>query len=208
MDETYVGKDRRRFRRVPFEAEAKVSCNGRTWSCRLLDICINGALVEADGQVGKVGKPCEFSLELLANEAEIQTEGTIAHAEENRIGIRFDLISFEGQFAPATAPRTQPRRRRTRGAGPCGAAAQPRWNEAVTPNYPRFVRLRRFNATASKLTRLRAAHPVERDDVAWHAQPSPALVLELPRRNWYHTSAGCVPPEPPDPVSPPVPRAA
>ncbi len=49
MDQTNRDEDRRRFRRVDFESDAKLARDGRVWDTELLDISLNGALVRCPG---------------------------------------------------------------------------------------------------------------------------------------------------------------
>lgn len=91
-----VSGEQRRFSRVRIEGEATLTCGDRHWDARLLDISLRGALISRpqaweDG----VGSGCRLELRLGAGEVLISMEGAIAHAEDDRIGMRCDHIGLE-----------------------------------------------------------------------------------------------------------------
>ena len=86
---------RRRFTRIPFDADARLSAGDRQWQVELLDISLKGALIArpADWQAGAEGP---FRLELrLGEDAVIAMDVSVAHQDEDRLGLRCEDIDLE-----------------------------------------------------------------------------------------------------------------
>jgi hypothetical protein len=82
--------DERRFRRVPFEAEVKVSFGRQTWSCQLLDIALKGALVQSAAPLAiDLGATVALKVILSGSPLALAFEAQLAHREEDRYGFRF-----------------------------------------------------------------------------------------------------------------------
>lgn len=82
--------DERRFRRVPFEAEVKVSFGRQTWNCQLLDIALKGALVESPTAMElSQGATVALKIILSGSPLTLAFEAQLAHREEDRYGFRF-----------------------------------------------------------------------------------------------------------------------
>ncbi len=88
--------EKRRFSRVPFDADVVLSQNDRQWQTQLLDISLNGVLLEIpDGWEGKIGD--HFSLELIFTESGSLITGEVAvtHEENHHVGCRMVNIDVE-----------------------------------------------------------------------------------------------------------------
>ena len=81
--------EKRQFTRIPFEALARFDSGGAHFEVALIDISLNGALIEEpDGFTGKAGDEVVFELILADQETNINIEGVIIHASDKRIGLK------------------------------------------------------------------------------------------------------------------------
>jgi hypothetical protein len=87
--------ERRRFWRSGFHAPAHVTLLERDHVVRLVDISLNGALVEHEGGwSAQSGQQCELRIE-LAPDAVIVMEGTVSHVDGRHIGLQCDRIDLD-----------------------------------------------------------------------------------------------------------------
>lgn len=87
--------ERRQFWRSDFDAQAHVTLLGRNHVVRLLDISLQGALVEADSSWNpQAGQRCHLRLE-LAPGVVIVMESIVAHVDGALIGLRCDHIDLD-----------------------------------------------------------------------------------------------------------------
>ncbi len=88
--------EKRRFSRVPFEADVTLSRGEHQWRTTLLDISLNGVLVRRpdDWQAEKGDR---FTLELIFTDsgALITGEVEVAHAEHDHVGFHMVNIDVE-----------------------------------------------------------------------------------------------------------------
>ena len=91
---TDLGSERRRFRRVPFQAPARLRQGERTWDTRLVDLSLRGALVLRPHRWnGDIGQHLDLEIDI---DGESITLGTaVAHQRDNRIGLRCEHIDGE-----------------------------------------------------------------------------------------------------------------
>ena len=88
--------DKRRFSRVAIDGEARLSCRSKSWSSRLLDVSLKGALISTpEGWIGAVGDSCRLELLLGSGEVTIGMDGTIAHAEAGHLGFHCEHIGLD-----------------------------------------------------------------------------------------------------------------
>lgn len=90
-----IREDRRLFSRINFEAEAYVSQGERRYHCQLVDISLNGVLVEAGQQV-RLDKdlPCTVVIE-LSDEATITMHVHLIHTSTQLLGFQCTSIDME-----------------------------------------------------------------------------------------------------------------
>lgn len=82
--------DARRFRRIPFEAEVLIAVGDRTWSCRLVDLALKGALLESPAALSLAqGTVANLSLPLPGSEIVLDFDAELIHREGNRLGFKF-----------------------------------------------------------------------------------------------------------------------
>lgn len=85
--------DRRQFTRVPLSAAVQITGpDAGSWSCTLLDISLNGALVTEPPDWGPpAGSECELLIE-LQDGVQIRMRASIAHQGAGRVGFRCESI--------------------------------------------------------------------------------------------------------------------
>lgn len=88
--------EKRNFSRIVLNAPVFISQNDGAWESNLLDISLNGILVEKpeDWQIDDQGL---FELEINLSESDVQIcmRGKIAHTEESVIGFQCLHIDFD-----------------------------------------------------------------------------------------------------------------
>lgn len=87
--------DKRRFTRVPFDAEVVLHQGGNAWPSDLIDISFKGMLVVAPAEfVVEIGSACLVDL-ILNEEVSIEVECTLVHRNAERVGLRIDRADME-----------------------------------------------------------------------------------------------------------------
>ena len=97
MSESPPGEtEKRRFQRIPFDAQATLTSSSGQWTSRLLDISLKGALVERpEDWQGQVDTPCSLVIRLGDEAASIDMEGVLAHTDAHRLGVKWDHIDVD-----------------------------------------------------------------------------------------------------------------
>lgn len=87
--------DRRRFKRIAFDARTELSQGELTWPVKLIDLSLKGLLVEKpDPWQGNVEK--EFSVDIhLSDDVEIEMDVELAHDDHGQLGFVCKHISLE-----------------------------------------------------------------------------------------------------------------
>lgn len=87
--------NRRHFSRVPFVAEIVMQCGDEEWTCNLLDISLNGMLVEPPTNIEiNPSNPCAVAL-FLANDVVINARARIKHTDTDHWGLQYLSIDIE-----------------------------------------------------------------------------------------------------------------
>ncbi len=89
------GSERRRFSRVRFDTAATLAQEGSAYHAHLLDISLNGVLVETpDNYEFRADKPVDLSI-ILSDEAEIQMQVALVHSSSDYLGFRCESIDVD-----------------------------------------------------------------------------------------------------------------
>ncbi|HEC16230.1 MAG TPA: PilZ domain-containing protein [Sedimenticola sp.] len=89
------GDNRRRFRRVLFDAPVTLTDANGDHSSSVVDISLKGALIaQPAGWNGAVGDRIKIDIQLDGT-SRICMQGAVAHIEEGRLGIRCDQIDID-----------------------------------------------------------------------------------------------------------------
>lgn len=87
--------DKRRFTRVPFDAEVVLHHGARAWPTDVVDVSIKGLLAVApEGFDVEPGESLGVDL-ILNEEISIDTQCTLVHRTGERLGLRIDRIDME-----------------------------------------------------------------------------------------------------------------
>ncbi|PQP02929.1 PilZ domain-containing protein [Pseudomonas frederiksbergensis] len=78
--------DRRRFKRITFNAQTELSQNGQRWPVQLLDLSLKGMLIQRpEPWLGDASQP--FSADIHLNpETEIRMDVQLAHNDYGQLG--------------------------------------------------------------------------------------------------------------------------
>jgi len=88
--------ERRRFFRVIFSTPAQLCQGERCWQAKLLDLSLQGALVEQpEGWPDDVSGRFELSFALAGSDIEIRMEVEPSHAGKNRLGLYCHHIDID-----------------------------------------------------------------------------------------------------------------
>lgn len=88
--------ERRQFSRVPFEAAVSLSSPNGKWGGKLIDISLKGVLVSRPQHwTGKAGDDMLMEVHPPGEVFRIRMETTVAHAEEDKIGLRCLSIDLD-----------------------------------------------------------------------------------------------------------------
>lgn len=95
MSAVTATENRRKFRRIVFDGDARVYSDRAMWQARLLDLSLRGAMIaRPDGWDGQRGKTQRLELRLAAGLI-ISVSAIIARAGHNVVGYRFERMDFD-----------------------------------------------------------------------------------------------------------------
>lgn len=93
---TYPDPKKRLFTRVEFDAGVVLDTLSGTHNCKLLDISLQGALVERPlPWHASMGDPCTLHIKLAEDGTSINMTGEVAHVEQGRLGIHCTYINLD-----------------------------------------------------------------------------------------------------------------
>lgn len=87
--------ERRRFKRIPFDAPTDLTQGDRHWSVELLDISFKGFLIDTpDAWNGDRREPFRAAIN-LSDEVVVHMDVTLAHEEDSHLGFECRGISLD-----------------------------------------------------------------------------------------------------------------
>ena len=90
-----IAKERRQYTRIPFSAEILMQSGNEEWTCNLLDISLNGMLVEPPGNINiNPNNPCAVAL-FLSDDVIINARVRIRHTAVDRWGLQYINIDVD-----------------------------------------------------------------------------------------------------------------
>ena len=84
----------RRFQRVPFQAETRVASGSSAWDCSLLNIALQGALLEGELPL-EPGAICDISVNLPGTDISLGFRSELVHHVNSQYGFKFLDIDLE-----------------------------------------------------------------------------------------------------------------
>ena len=92
---TDTHNDRRRFKRVAFDAKTELVQDAKTWTVHLIDLSLKGLLIERpDHWLGDASKPFIAHIHLNVD-IDVQMEVRLTHDENNHLGFVCEHIGLE-----------------------------------------------------------------------------------------------------------------
>lgn len=89
-------QERRRFKRIKFDAQTEIVDDEHIWPVHLLDLSLKGSLVEVDEAIPLTeGSHVTLKIHLAANDILIELPSTMTHQEGNLLGFHTNNISIE-----------------------------------------------------------------------------------------------------------------
>lgn len=87
--------DNRHFHRIHFAGKATLSCEGRTWDCEIIDLCLKGCLLRFEfpweDDLEKI-----YTLSLpLSEDTLIKMELSASHIVDNQVGFKCEHIDID-----------------------------------------------------------------------------------------------------------------
>ena len=93
---TLPHQNRRQFTRINFDAKCTLSSADNEWQVILIDICLNGALVESHRNIPlSLGDLVELKIMLEGNDVVITMPARINHQHHKRIGFQAMSMALE-----------------------------------------------------------------------------------------------------------------
>ncbi len=88
--------DQRHFARIQFHHGAQLVLDGRRTGCEVLDLSLKGALLRpAQALAVATGAVCTLELVLDDGDSVVRMEGSVAHAEADRLGLVWSSIDID-----------------------------------------------------------------------------------------------------------------
>jgi hypothetical protein len=87
--------NRRNFSRILFATEAVLHQGAQSWDTHILDLSLNGALVEEPAHFLPKDKSCRLSFFLPGSEVEIQMEAQLVHQNNRQLGLKCTHIDVD-----------------------------------------------------------------------------------------------------------------
>ncbi len=87
--------DNRHFHRILYAAGATLSCEGKTWSCEIIDLSLKGCLLGFE-RPWEENQEQLYTLTLqLSEEAQIKMELSVTHVVNNKVGFKCEHIDID-----------------------------------------------------------------------------------------------------------------
>ena len=88
-------EDRRRFKRIDFDAKTDLKQGDKRWKVKLVDLSLKGLLIERpDPWTGDRAQPFEVDI-ILGNDAHVQMDAEITHDNNRQLGFVCRHIGLE-----------------------------------------------------------------------------------------------------------------
>ncbi|QYJ80535.1 PilZ domain-containing protein [Shewanella acanthi] len=87
--------DRRKFSRILFAATASLQQGEHHWQTTLLDLCLNGALVEVPANFNGSNDPITLTFTLPGSDIELHMDTQVVHHRNGQFGLQCHAIDVE-----------------------------------------------------------------------------------------------------------------
>ncbi|WP_394204816.1 PilZ domain-containing protein [Shewanella waksmanii] len=80
--------ERRQFSRILFDANAYLQQSEQTWSTTIIDLSLNGALVQKPDAFDANDGPIKLGFTLPGSDIEVSMETRLVHSKDQQLGLR------------------------------------------------------------------------------------------------------------------------
>ncbi|QQX79159.1 PilZ domain-containing protein [Shewanella sp. KX20019] len=87
--------ERRQFSRVLFANKAQVQCKEKVWQTTLLDISLNGALIELPQQFSPSNQQLHLSFSIADSDIQLHMDTQLVYQKDNLLGLACSHIDVE-----------------------------------------------------------------------------------------------------------------
>ncbi|BAJ03229.1 PilZ domain-containing protein [Shewanella violacea] len=87
--------EKRKFSRIPFAADAQLTQADKVWTTHILDLSLNGALVEEPDSFAVDNAPIILSFTLQGSEIVMKMETSLIHHKSGHLGLRCEHIDVD-----------------------------------------------------------------------------------------------------------------
>lgn len=87
--------ERRKFSRILFAASASVHQGDKQWQTTILDLSLNGALVDEPAGFSHTDAPITLSFTLPGSDIELQMETELVHQRNQQLGLKCKFIDVD-----------------------------------------------------------------------------------------------------------------
>ncbi|MCL1051133.1 PilZ domain-containing protein [Shewanella abyssi] len=87
--------ERRQFSRVLFANKALIRCQDKIWQTTLLDISLNGALIERPKQFAPSCQQIHLSFSIADSDIQLHMDTQLVHQQDNLLGLACSHIDVE-----------------------------------------------------------------------------------------------------------------
>ena len=87
--------ERRKFSRILFAASASLQQGNEQWQTTILDLSLNGALVEEPDNFANTEQPITLSFILPGSDIELKMETELIHHRNGQLGLKCSFIDVD-----------------------------------------------------------------------------------------------------------------
>jgi hypothetical protein len=87
--------DNRHFHRILYAAEAALSCEEKTWNCKIIDLSLKGCLLGFEFPWEENPEKLYTLTLQLSEQAQIKMELTATHVVDNKVGFKCEHIDID-----------------------------------------------------------------------------------------------------------------
>lgn len=87
--------ERRKFSRILFAASASLQQGNKQWQTAILDLSLNGALVEEPEHFTRTEQPIVLSCILPGSDIELKMEAEVVHHRNAQLGLKCNFIDLD-----------------------------------------------------------------------------------------------------------------
>lgn len=87
--------EKRKFSRISFAMDAQLSRADKVWTTNILDLSLNGALVEEPADFSTEHSPITLSFSLQGSDIQVEMETLLIHQKNGHLGLKCQHIDVD-----------------------------------------------------------------------------------------------------------------